>query len=383
MIDRLLGPVLIKSAKDFPIIGILGPRQSGKTTLSQQIFPNYEYVNLEDISMRKFASTDPKGFLNRYSKHVILDEVQRVPDLFSYLMVKTDKDKISGQYILTGSQNFLLLNKISQSLAGRIALFELYPLSYKELATANLVKQSAPEQIFYGGYPRLYEKKINPKTWFSSYIQTYLDRDISTLSKIDDLNSFEKFLHLVAGRTGNLLNLSSLASDVGVTHNTIKSWISLLATSGIIRLLPPYFANINKRLIKSPKLYFVDTGLACHLLGIESSNQLPTHPLYGSLFETYVVMEMFKSVLNQGNSSKNIFFWRDKTGLEADLYIDHALNGDLYEIKSAQTIPSNPFDSLGKIKPTFNKPISLNLIYGGKENQPRTKGNIFSWEKIK
>lgn len=381
MITRHLGTHLKKLARGFPMIGILGPRQSGKTTLARQIFPKYRYVNLEDTDMRKFATEDPRGFLSQYDRHVILDEVQRVPELFSYLMVKTDTDKIPNQYILTGSQHFLMLSKITQSLAGRIALFNLYPLTYHELTQANLTKSSAPEQIWYGGYPRLYDKTINPNLWFKSYIQSYLDRDISLLSQIADLATFEKFLHLAAGRTGSILNYNSIASDVGVTHNTIKSWINLLITSGIVYLLPPYYANIGKRLIKSPKLYFVDTGIACRLLGIESPLQLPTHPLYGTLFETYVVMDMYKSFLNKGDSPR-LYYWRDKTGLEADMYLAKALGGELYEVKSTQTIPTDAFNNLVKIKLTFDKPVTLNLIYGGDNNQKRTNGNVLSWKNI-
>ncbi len=378
MIKRILGDKIKQAAQYSPIIGVVGPRQSGKTTLAREIFPDYKYINLEDITSRRHALEDPNGFLSLYDKYVILDEVQRVPELFSALMVKTDIDKIPGQYILTGSQHFLMLDSITQSLAGRIILFNLLPLSLAELRPLD---SSVHEYICRGGYPRVYDHNVNIQQWLDGYIRTYLDRDVSLLTQISSLGTFEKFIHILAGRTGQILNLSSLGSDVGISHNTAKEWVNLMVTSGIIHLLPPYYANISKRLIKSPKLYFLDTGLVCRLLGIESSAQLPTHPLYGAIFETLIISEMLKKCYNSGNNS-NLYFWRDSRGLEADVYVDNALDGSLYEIKSSQTVPPQTFINLQKIQATFSKPVHLNLVYGGLVSQPRLIGNIQSWQQI-
>ena len=378
MIKRKISKPIKDAAKSFPIIGILGPRQSGKTTLAQLLFPNYKYVNLEVPENRRFAESDPQGFLLQYPNHTIIDEVQRVPSLFSYLQVKTDQDKIMGQYILTGSQHFLMLGSISQTLAGRIALFNLYPLSYDELKMAKKQNKTIYEQIWKGGYPRLYDQKINVSLWFSNYVQTYLERDISLISHIENLRTFENFLHLSAGRSGQLLNLSSLANDAGVSHNTIKSWINLLETSGIIFLLKPYHTNINKRMIKTPKLYFVDTGLLCYLLGITASQQLPTHPLYGSIFETFIASESLKNITNNQKFSK-MYFWRNREGLEADLLIQNGEKIDLIEIKSSQTIPNNIFGNLLKIRDIIKKIGQNILIYAGTESQKRSSGLILPW----
>jgi len=379
MIKRIIAPHVKKAAKGFPLVGILGPRQSGKTTLARAIFPGYQYVNLELPGSRRFAGEDPEKFLQKYPKYTIIDEVQRVPELFSYLQVKTDEDKIPGQYILTGSQHFLLLNRVTQSLAGRIALFNLYPLSFEEISQTH--KNLTLDQLIYqGGYPKLYAQNLDINLWYNSYVQTYLERDISQLNQIADLPLFEKFLRLAAGRTGQLLNLSALAGSLGISHNTVKAWINLLVVSGLVKLLQPYYANLNKRLIKTPKLYFTDTGLACWLIGINAVNQLETHPLYGALFETFIVSEIFKHLVNHQIHSRPYFF-RDRRGLEADLLVENGTKLTLAEIKSSQTIPASPFGRLLKIKATLAKPAALNLVYGGGENQTRTHGRIISWKK--
>lgn len=382
MIKRILSTKILKTSKVAPIIGIVGPRQSGKTTLAKEVFPKYTYVNLEQPDTRQYAQNDPKAFLDQYDNHIILDEIQRVPELFSYLQVKTDNDKKMGQYILTGSQHFLMMQSITQSLAGRIAIFNLYPLSYEELSNDNKQKKDIYTQIWYGGYPRLYEQEISPLIWINNYIQTYIDRDVSLISQITNLKTFETFLRVIAGRTGQLINLTSLSNDLGISHNTVKSWINLLETSGIIYLLQPYFSNISKRLIKSPKLYFTDTGLVCRLLGIENPTQLITHPLYGSIFETHIVIEYIKYYLNRGESP-NIYFWRDKKGLEADLFknISGSIS-EIYEIKSSQTIPEDAFSKLKQIQSITDNNSRLNIIYGGSENQSRTNGEIIGWSSL-
>jgi len=382
MINRIISTEIKKTTKVSPIIGIVGPRQSGKTTLAKEIFPKYKYVNLEQPDIRRFAQTDPKAFLTQYDDHVILDEIQRVPELFSYLQVKIDNDKKMGQYILTGSQHFLMIQSITQSLAGRISIFNLYPLSYEELQNSKKQKNDIYTQIYYGGYPRLYEQEISPSTWLNNYIQTYIDRDVSLISQITNLKTFEIFLHVIAGRTGQLLNLSSLSNELGISHNTVKSWINLLETSGIVYLLQSFYSNISKRLIKSPKIYFTDTGLVCRLLGIENPKQLITHPLYGSIFETHIVIEYLKFYLNRG-LFPNIYFWRDKNGLEADLYKNiPQFKSDIFEIKSSQTIPEDVFGKLKQIQSVTKENSQLNIIYGGYENQNRSDGNIISWSSL-
>lgn len=381
MIPRLLADPIKKATKTFPIIGIVGPRQSGKTTLAKELFPGYGYVNLEQLDTRRFANEDPRGFLSRFNNHVILDEVQRVPDLFSYLQAHVDDQKINGQFILTGSQHFLMMESITQTLAGRIGLFNLYPLSYEEIRKAGVQEKDLASQMLKGGYPRLYDQPVSTSLWLSSYIQTYLDRDVSLLSQIGNLSAFEKFVHLAAGRTGQLLNLSSLGGEVGVTHNTIKSWVSLLQTSGIIFLLKPYYANISKRLNKTPKLYFIDTGLASHLLGINTKDQLLTHPLYGSLFETFMVSEFMKFGANKG-VDQNLYFWRDQQGMEADILAVEGNQANLYEIKSSQTVSADVFTRLELIKKVIPQESSLNLIYGGDEMQSRTKGRVVAWKSL-
>lgn len=382
MINRILSTKILETAKVAPLIGIVGPRQSGKTTLAKEIFPKYTYVNLEQPDVRLYAQNDPKAFLTQYDNHVILDEIQRVPELFSYLQVKTDNDKKMGQYVLTGSQHFLMMQSITQSLAGRIAIFNLYPLSYEELKNAKKQKKDIYTQIWYGGYPRLYEQEISPLIWLNNYIQTYIDRDVSLISQITNLKTFETFLRVIAGRTGQLLNLSSLSNELGISHSTVKAWINLLETSGIVYLLQPFFSNISKRLIKSPKIYFTDTGLVCRLLGIENPTQLNTHPLYGSIFETHIVIEYLKYYLNRG-LSPNIYFWRDKKGLEADLYKSVlGSKTEIFEIKSSQTIPEDAFGKLKQIQSTTVNNSQLNIIYGGEENQSRTTGEIVSWSSL-
>lgn len=364
-----------------PMIGVLGPRQSGKTTLVRALFPGYTYVNLEQPEVRRLAEDDPVKFFEKYPKYTILDEVQRVPHLFSYLQVKTDQDKINGQYILTGSQHFLMLSQITQSLAGRIALFNLYPLSYEELTSAHLNNDNKYTQIWRGGYPRLYEQKTDVKIWLGSYIQSYLERDVSLISSIPNLKIFDNFLHLLAGRTGQILNLSSLANDVGVSHNTIKSWVHLLEISGLIKLLAPYYVNLNKRVTKTPKLYFLDTGLVCRLLGINAPTELLTHPLVGSIFETWIVSESLKYLENHQSLAKP-YFWHDRTGLEADLLLEHGQDIDLFEIKSSHTVPHDYLGKLTRIQTYLPKPSTLSLIYGGKDSYSRKTGKIISWHDL-
>lgn len=382
MILRTLSAKLKGLSRKFPIVTVVGPRQSGKTTLVKAAFPEKPYVSLEDLDQREFAEKDPRGFLDTHTEGTIVDEIQRVPSLFSYLQSEVDaKDRV-GQYVLTGSQNFLLEQGISQSLAGRTAILKLLPLSLQELSGTSYEPQNLNESIFKGFYPRLYDKKISPHDWYSSYVQTYVEKDVRLVKNITDLGAFQRFIKLCAGRTGQILNLSSLGNECGITHNTAKSWISLLESTFIVFLLNPYHRSFNKRLIKLPKLHFYDTGLACYLLGIENSTQMDTHYLRGGLFESFVISEIFKRRWNHG-LEPNCFFWRDKLGNEIDCVTESAGKAYQIEIKSSKTISDDSFMGLkyweklaGKSK---NHPL---IIYGGDEDQKRSQAHVFSWRRI-
>ncbi|MEK7504630.1 MAG: ATP-binding protein [Patescibacteria group bacterium] len=369
MIVRKIAEIIKDSAHNYPIVGIVGPRQSGKTTLVQSVFPDYKYVNLETPDLRRFAQEDPRGFLDQYSENVIFDEVQRVPELLSYLQVYVDDHKGNGRFILTGSQHFLLMESIGQSLAGRIALHTLLPLSLEEVGEHKI-----SELILKGGYPKLHDSDISPSQWYGNYIQTYLDRDIRTLSKVGDLTTFENFIRLCAGRTGQELNLSSLATHAGISHNTAKSWISLLKTSFIVNTIEPFYKNFNKRLVKSPKMFFVDTGLACKLLGIDTVEQLKTHPAYGFIFESFVIGEYFKYCYNRREDPR-AYFWRDKSGREVDLIIEKSLKIVPIEIKSSATVDGEFFENLNYFLGFSSLDRGI-LVYAGENEQTREKISV-------
>lgn len=331
---RVLSDKLEKLFQKFPVVYLTGPRQSGKTTLSKMTFPNLPYVNLEDISLREIVRADPHGFLKQYDNGLIIDEAQNVPEIFSYIQLYADKKDTAGQYLLTGSQNFLLNEKISQSLAGRVGILKLLPLSYLEITQKHDV--SIMEAILKGGYPRLYEKAIATNDFFSGYLQTYIERDVRHLKNISSLGSFQKLLSLCAGRVGQLLNLSSLSNDCGMSVPTLKEWISILEASYIIYSAHPLEVNINKQMVKSPKIYFYDTGVLCNLLGIRNENELKQHFAYGSIFENFVINEILKKQLNKGEK-QSIYFLRDSRGHEVDCIIPEANKRTLYEIKSSAT----------------------------------------------
>lgn len=366
-------------AKQFKAIAIVGPRQSGKTTLARTVFPNKKYVSLENPDTRLFATDDPRGFLEQYPDGAIFDEAQRVPELFSYLQQILDDSNEKGKFILTGSNNFLLQENISQSLAGRIGYLFLLPFSTEEISRATEVPQDVESAIFKGGYPPIYDNEIAPNKWLPNYIRTYVERDVRQIKNISNLGAFERFLKLCSGRIGQLLNLSSLAIEAGVDGKTIASWISVLESSFIIYLLKPHHTNFNKRLVKMPKLYFCDTGLACSLLGIHNSEQLITHPLKGSLFENYVINDMVKERYNN-NDPLDLYFWRDSTGNEMDVVIDNGLTLYPIEIKAGKTITSDYFKNF-----QFWKKItgfeSGTVIYAGHEGQKRSNGiQVISWK---
>jgi predicted AAA+ superfamily ATPase len=369
MIPRIAESEIRDLARQFKALAIVGPRQSGKTTLVRKIFSNKPYVNLENPDSRLFATEDPRGFLANYPNGAVLDEVQRVPHLFSYLQQILDEANENGMFILTGSNNFLLQENISQSLAGRIAYLNLLPLS---LAEINSESYSINELLYRGLYPSLYGTDVVPAKWYANYIRTYLDRDVRLIKNITNLLSFERFIKLCAGRVGQLLNMSNLAIETGVDVKTISAWIGILEAGFVVFRLRPYYRNFNKRIVKTPKLYFVDTGLACALLGIEHAGQLEMHPLKGSIFENMVVTEFLKKRYNAGKSD-NLFFWRDNTGNEIDLLIDQESMQTAIEIKSGQTITAEFFKGL-QFWIKLTEAGRGYVIYAGEMVQERSNG---------
>ena len=382
IISRDIGEQVIEQSRKYPVISITGPRQSGKTTLAQSLFPDYAYVSLERPDYREQALEDPNRFLRNFTDGVILDEVQRVPELFSYIQVIVDESKKPGQYILTGSQNFLLLERISQSLAGRVALFKLLPFSLSELQSSPYAHDNLDSFLFTGTYPPVYDREYEPHSWYMDYIQTYLERDVRSVRNITDLTLFQKFLGLCAGRVGQLLNFNSLAGECGISHNTARDWMSVLEASFLVFRLQPYYENFNKRIVKQPKLYFFDSGLLCALLGLRSSLQISQHYLRGHLFESFIVSELVKSRW-LAKYSGNGYFWRDRYGHEIDYLIETAQGIIPVEIKSGETVRSQMFDGLSYwCNLTGAKIDSGYLIYGGTERQHRSGGEAMGWPLV-
>jgi len=383
MIPRSLEEKIKTLVKVFPVISLTGPRQSGKTTLVQALFPGYAYANLENIDEREAAEEDPIRFLRVHARTgVIIDEAQKVPALFSYLQGIVDASGEMGKFILTGSQNFLLIEKITQSLAGRAAICHLMPFGIPELDGAGLLPDNLDQYIFCGGYPVLYDRKVDPTDYFPSYVQTYIDRDVRSIKNIGDLSTFRRFVKLCAGRVGQLLNLSGLGNELGINYKTVRSWISILEASFIIFLLTPHHRNFNKRLVKQPKLYFYDTGLLCSLLDIRSEKQLASHYLRGSIFESMVVSEYIKLRYHRGLQS-NAFFWRNSTGHEIDLLIEDGEHLKAVEIKSGETLNSDFFRGLKYYKRLSGEQAeNFNLIYGGDKTLVRKDGNAIGWKSI-
>lgn len=386
MIERLLQPRLLDLATRYPVLTLTGPRQSGKTTLSRMAFPDLPYASLENPAQRELAQEDPLAFLARFKDGGIIDEVQRVPQIFSYLQGLVDEDPRPGRFLLTGSQNLALVNAVPQSLAGRTTLTELLPLSLEEVRRFPAPFPDLDTLLWQGGYPRIYERSLPANEWLADYTATYVERDVRQLVNIGDMLVFQTFLRLCASRTGQILNLSSLANDCGISQPTARSWLSVLEASYIVFRLPPFFANLRKRLIKSPKLYFYDTGLAASLLNIETPRQLGTHPLRGALFETWAVAEIAKAHLHRGRRPR-LSFYRDRSGLEIDLVVEKGTELVLVEIKSAQT-PSGQFlaafDRLAGILDGKEAPRIADrvVVYGGEETQERSRGSILSWQDV-
>ena len=387
MIKRNIEPLFRQLANQYPIVTLVGPRQSGKTTLARMVFSDKPYVSLEDPDVRRYANEDPRGFLSAYSGGAILDEIQRAPELPSYLQAQVDRNDAPGQFILTGSQQFELMTQVSQSLAGRTALLRLLPLTLAETQRFQpmdgQVALVLPEVLLNGFYPRVHNQKLQASQAMGDYFATYVERDLRQLTAVQDLRLFERFVHLCAGRTGQLLNLSSLANDAGVSQPTARAWMDLLQTSFIIHLLPPWFVNTGKRLIKSPKLYFYDTGLACWLLGLRNAEQVQRDPLWGALFENFVVMEAVKDRYNQGENAA-LYFYRDAEGNEVDLLMP--VGGQLHaiEVKAGSTVNPDYFKGLKRFNAQYPHAMCSGcVVYGGEQPQLRTPWSVHSWLQLR
>ena len=379
-IKRDLENYLQYMSEKFPVVTVTGPRQSGKSTLVRHAFPDKPYISCEDPDVRMFAAQDPRGFLQTY-QNAVIDEAQKVPQIFSYIQTHVDKTDDPGQFVLTGSTDFLLIEKITQSLAGRTAVLRLLPFSLNEIHGTRGFERYE-DYLFNGFYPRLYKMNIPPKDFYPGYVQTYIERDARAIKNISNLGQFQVFLKMCAGRTGQLLNLTSLGNECGISHTTAKSWISVLQASYIVFLLNPHFENFDKRLVKMPKLYFYDPGLAAYLLEIQSGSQLQTHYCKGALFESMIICDIIKQNFNQGKPG-NCFFWRDKNGNEIDCLVD---KGDVLtpiEIKSGKTIASDYFKGIDYfVKAAGNRSSKPYLIYGGTEQQHRMKAQVIPWNRL-
>lgn len=374
IIPRILAHKIKDMSSKFPIVAVTGPRQSGKSTLLRHMFPDYRYVSLEDLDMREFAVSDPRGFIATYPSHTIIDEAQKVPSLFSYLQTHIDLTGENGMYMIAGSQNFMLMEAIDQSLAGRTAIMKLLPFSRQELYEAELLPATIDQQIFKGFYPRIYSNDIDPNDYYPSYIQTYVERDVRTLLNVSNLGMFLRFIRLCAGRIGQVFNRTSIATETGCSAATIDSWISVLEASYICYRLEPNFNNYNKRIIKSPKLYFYDTGLACNLLGITTPEQTATHYLRGGLFENMVINQFIKDSLNQGYTP-DLTYWRDSSGTEVDLIETKGGEQYGYEIKSGQTFSKDFFKGLKAWGTYSGTPANRRaVIYGGQAALQTSEG---------
>ena len=382
MIIRQLSSKISLSAKKMPVIAVTGPRQSGKSTLIQQLFPNHFYQNLEDIELRKFALSDPKGFLLNAGQKVIIDEVQYAPELLSYIQVITDREKIAGQFIISGSQNLLLMQSIAQSLAGRVGIFNLLPFSLEEIRQTDFALPTYEDYILKGFYPRIYDLDLDPNTWLQDYLKTYVERDVRQILNVGNLGTFRQFLEICAGRIGQLVNFSEIGNMIGVSYQTVNQWISVLETSFIVYTLRPYHQNFNKRIVKSPKLYFYDTGLACALLNLRNVEDLNRHFAKGALFENFVINEIFKNQLNQNLSPKN-YFWNVSGSHEIDLLLDQGGRLLPIEIKSSRTIGNHFFDGLTYFQKLSGAlPTESYLVYGGEELQKRSVAQVLSWKNL-
>jgi len=381
MYTRKLEPIIEKAIKKYDVILINGPRQSGKTTLARKVFPGYKYVLLEELDLARFATEDPRGFFESYSGNVILDEVQKVPALFSYIQGIVDSPNNKRKFILSGSENLKITEKISQSLAGRVKIFTLLPFSKKEFSKESLI-----QTLFYGSYPRIHDKELEPRDWLSSYYSSYVQKDVREIINVGDLEQFDRFVRLVAARVGQLSDYSGISSDCGISQPTAKKWFSILQATFVCFKLEPHFKNFNKRIIKSPKLFFYDTGLLCYLLRIKNTDQLISNPLYGSIFENWVIAEKIKDSYNQGEEH-SYYFWRDTKQREVDIVEDRG--GYLFpiEVKSSKTFHSTFFktvDYLNSLQAEYlgKEKSEGNCIYGGDKSFEFKNKQVLSWKDL-
>ncbi len=383
MIDRDLAPQLSAAAAQMPAVTVTGPRQSGKTTLCREHFPQHRYVSLEGIEAREFALSDPRGFLAQYPTPVVLDEVQRAPDLLSYIQVDIDEDPTPGRFILTGSQHPGLMRGISQSLAGRVALLTLLPLSLPETRRFERPVTDLWNTVWRGGYPRIHDRQLDAGQWLADYTATYVQRDVRQVLNVGSLDAFTTFLRLAAGRTGQELNLSKLGADVGVSYNTVRAWISVLEASYLIHRLPPWFRNHRKRTVKAPKVHFVDSGLVCYLLGITEPDQLKIHPLRGPIFESWVVAEVLKARANRRQPPR-LFHLREHRGAEVDLILESGLRVVAVEVKSGATVGSDFLRGLKRFRDDHGseRDVELRLVYGGSGGMRREGVDVIGWSDV-
>lgn len=383
LIERTIKSKLLQLLKSFPVVTLTGCRQCGKSTLLKHLLPDYTYISLEDLDLRQIAKEDPRHFISIYSKNVIIDEIQQVPELLSYLQTHIDFVNESGMYVLTGSHNLLLMQSITQSLAGRTALLSLAPFSVSELRSENLLPDTTNKMLFKGSFPRIYDKQIKPEDFYPSYIRTYIDRDVRILRNITDYSAFTRFLKLCAGRCSQILNVTALAEDAGITRKTAEAWLSVLEASYIIYMLKPYYKNFGKRIIKNPKIYFYDTGLVSSLLGITNSEQIETFYMRGALFENFIVSELLKRRLFAGKSDE-LYFWRDSNGLEIDVIEEDGLEVKAYEIKASETMNTAFFSNIKKVKEIAGlKTENTAVIYSGKSlSATENCGAYVCWKEI-
>jgi uncharacterized protein len=381
LVNRTIEKTLQSLLTQYPILSLTGPRQAGKTTLLKKLLPNYRYVSLEDTDMRTFATEDPRDFLNTFDQFVIFDEAQRVPTLFNYLQNKVDTDQVMGQYVISGSQNFLLLESITQSLAGRVAMLQLFPFDFAELTSAQLLPNQYTSLFYTGSYPAIFNRNLSPTTYYNNYVNTYVERDVRTIINVKDLAVFRLFLKLCAGRVGQVLNLNSLATECGISSHTARAWLGILEASSIVFLMTPFFQNTNKRLVKSQKLYFWDVGLLSFLLDIRDPEQLVSYYLRGNMFENMILSEIHKRNYHE-QLHQNFYFYRDSNQNEIDLLVQHAAQFDLVEIKSSQTLHADFWKGLRHFEENQAEMTRHKyLVYGGSDAYQRQNTAVLPWQK--
>ncbi len=378
---RSVTTLLLQSLQQYPVVVVTGARQVGKSTLLRQALAHWQMVSLEDLDMREFAQSDPRAFLKRYPAPLIIDEAQHVPQLFSYIQTAVDHSGRMGQYVLSGSQQFSLLAGVTQSLAGRASLLDMHPLRLKELVDAKVAPVSLDSYLLQGGYPAVYARGLDPQRFYASYVASYLERDVRSLSAVQDLGSFQRFMRLCAARTGQLLNLNGLANDCGISQPTANAWVNLLEASFIVKRIAPYHRNFGKRLVKTPKLYFLDTGLCAWLLGITSERDMQTHYARGALFETWVATEALKWRAVRGNAQP-VYFWRDNIGNEVDFLLEQESGNTLVEVKSGQTLAQSWFSALAVVQRHLGQQTRNALVYGGDMSVNRSGVDVVAWRDL-